>query len=116
MSSSERADDSHRVAPLQSIPFFAIQVAAVAGIFWFGWSWKGLALAVALYYVRMFGVTGGYHRYFSHRTYRTSRAFQFVLALLAQSSVQKGALWWAAHHRDHHKYSDTPQDPHSYRN
>ena len=63
----------------------------------------------------MFGVTGGYHRYFSHRTYRTSRAFQFVLAVLAQTSVQKGALWWAAHHRDHHKYSDTPKDPHSCR-
>lgn len=66
-----------------------------------------------LYVVRMFGVTGVYHRYFAHRTYKTSRAFQLVLALLAQSSAQKGALWWAAHHRHHHKYSDTPQDVHS---
>jgi stearoyl-CoA desaturase (delta-9 desaturase) len=100
---------------LVSLPFYAVHVTAVVGVALMGFSWKGVALALALYYVRMFGVTGGYHRYFSHRTYRTSRAFQFVLALLAQSSIQKGALWWAAHHRDHHKYSDTPKDPHSYR-
>src|SRR5262245_48160977 len=99
-----------------SIPFFLVHVIAVVGVVLLGWSWKGFALAIALYYVRMFGVTGGYHRYFSHRTYRTSRVFQFVLAVLAQTSLQKGALWWAAHHRDHHKYSDTPQDPHSFRN
>jgi len=98
-----------------SLPFYAVHVTAVVGVAFMGVSWKGIALALALYYVRMFGVTGGYHRYFSHRTYRTSRAFQFFLALLAQSSIQKGALWWAAHHRDHHKYSDTPKDPHSYR-
>jgi stearoyl-CoA desaturase (delta-9 desaturase) len=106
---------SRRYGWLGSIPFFGVHLAAVAGVCWLGFSWKGLALAVALYYVRMFGVTGGYHRYFSHRTYRTSRAFQFLLAVLAQTSVQKGALWWAAHHRVHHKYSDTKRDPHSWR-
>ena len=98
-----------------SLPFYAVHVVAVVGVALLGFSWKGLALALALYYIRMFGVTGGYHRYFSHRTYRTSRAFQLFLAVLAQSSIQKGALWWAAHHRDHHKHSDTPKDPHSYR-
>ena len=100
---------------LVSAPFFGVHVAAVAGVWWLGWSWKGFAFAVALYYVRMFGVTGGYHRYFAHRTYRTSRWFQFCLAWLAQTSLQKGALWWAAHHRDHHKFSDTKEDPHSWR-
>jgi stearoyl-CoA desaturase (delta-9 desaturase) len=100
---------------LVSLPFYLVHVAAVVGVVLLGWSWKGAALAVGLYYVRMFGVTGGYHRYFSHRTYRTGRVFQFILAVLAQTSVQKGALWWAAHHRDHHKYSDTPKDPHSFR-
>ncbi|MBX3202399.1 MAG: acyl-CoA desaturase [Labilithrix sp.] len=98
-----------------SAPFFAVHVAAIAGVAVLGWSWKGFALAMALYFIRMFGVTGAYHRYFSHRTYRTSRWFQFVLAWLAQTSFQKGALWWAAHHRDHHKYSDTKLDPHSWR-
>ncbi len=98
-----------------SLPFFGVHAAAVVGVVALGWSWRGAALAIALYYVRMFGVTAGYHRYFSHRTYRTGRAFQFFLACLAQSSLQKGALWWAAHHRGHHKHSDTPDDPHSFR-
>jgi stearoyl-CoA desaturase (delta-9 desaturase) len=61
----------------------------------------------------MFGVTAGYHRYFSHRAFRTSRAFQLVLAVLAMTSVQKGVLWWASHHRLHHKESDQPGDVHS---
>ncbi len=96
-----------------AIPFILVHLAAVAGVCVLGWSWKGLLLAVVLYYVRMFGVTAGYHRYFSHRTFRTSRAFQLFLALLATSSAQKGVLWWAAHHRHHHKYSDLPGDLHS---
>jgi stearoyl-CoA desaturase (delta-9 desaturase) len=70
-------------------------------------------LCAALYVVRMFFVTGGYHRYFSHRAFKTSRFFQFILAGGAQSSFQKGVLWWAANHRIHHKHSDTPEDPHS---
>ncbi|HET7544302.1 MAG TPA: acyl-CoA desaturase [Polyangiaceae bacterium] len=113
MSTSEVTRDERSIAWLKATPFFAIHLAAVAGIFWFGWSWSGALLAVGLYYVRMFGVTGAYHRYFSHRTYRTSRAFQFVLALLAMTSVQKGVLWWASHHRTHHRHSDQPNDVHS---
>src|SRR5205085_600517 len=62
---------------------------------------------------RMVGITAGYHRYFSHRSYKTSRPFQFVLAVLGCSALQKGPLWWAAHHRAHHRHSDTPRDPHS---
>ncbi len=98
---------------VKSIPFYAVHAIAIAGIAWMGWSWSGLALAVALYYVRMFGVTAGYHRYFSHRAFRTSRAFQLVLAVLAMTSVQKGVLWWASHHRVHHRLSDLPGDVHS---
>jgi stearoyl-CoA desaturase (delta-9 desaturase) len=103
----------HRLDVPRSIPFFSVHLVAVAGVFWLGWSWSGLALALALYVVRMFGVTGAYHRYFSHRTYKTSRPFQLVLALLAMTSVQKGVLWWAAHHRHHHRMSDQPGDTHS---
>jgi len=102
-----------RISPIKVIPFAAVHVAAVAGVIALGWSWKGLALALALYAVRMFGVTGGYHRYFSHRSFRTSRFVQFLLALLAMSSSQKGVLWWASHHRIHHKFSDLPGDVHS---
>ena len=95
------------------IPFWGIQVAAVAGVIWLGWSWTGLALALALYTVRMFGLTAGYHRYLSHRSFRTGRVFQFLLALLGSFATQKGPLWWAAHHRHHHKYSDLEDDVHS---
>lgn len=80
--------------------------------------WTGATLfdwivCFSLYFIRMFFVTAAYHRYFSHRTFRTSRIFQFFLAFMAETSVQRGVLWWAAHHRSHHKHSDTPQDPHS---
>lgn len=70
-------------------------------------------VCVTLYVARMFFVTAGYHRYFSHRTYKTSRWFQALLAFGAQTSGQKGVLWWAANHRVHHRHSDTPLDPHS---
>jgi len=104
---------SDRVRWLANIPFFGVHVAAVVGPILLGWSWTGLALALGLYVVRMFGVTAGYHRYFSHRSYKTSRAFQFALALLGASAAQKGPLWWAGHHRGHHKWSDTEADIHS---
>jgi stearoyl-CoA desaturase (Delta-9 desaturase) len=75
---------------------------------------RGLvALLVGSYLLRMWAVTAGYHRYFAHRSYKTSRVFQFVLALLGATAMQKGPLWWASWHRRHHKYADTPGDPHS---
>ena len=72
-----------------------------------------LVLFATTFLVRMFGITGGYHRYFAHKTYKTSRPFQFALAFLACSATQKGPLWWAGHHRGHHKYADRPGDVHS---
>lgn len=86
------------------LPIAAIWTGATAFDWW---------LCLGLYYFRMFWITGGYHRYFSHKTYKTSRWFQFVIAFFAETSVQKGVLWWGAHHRHHHKTSDTPSDPHS---
>ncbi len=80
----------------------------VTGATVFDWILCGI-----LYFVRMFFVCSGYHRYFSHATFKTSRAFQLVLAFMAQTTMQKGVLWWAANHRTHHKYTDKPQDPHS---
>ncbi|MEZ4365970.1 MAG: acyl-CoA desaturase [Kofleriaceae bacterium] len=96
-----------------SLPFWAVHVGAVVGVIALGWSWTGLVLALASYAVRMFFVTGGYHRYFSHRSYKTSRPMQFLLALGATTTSQKGVLWWAAHHRVHHRLSDQPGDLHS---
>jgi stearoyl-CoA desaturase (Delta-9 desaturase) len=72
-----------------------------------------VGLMIAMYFIRMFAITGGLHRYFSHRTYKTSRTFQNVLAFLSILSLQKGILWWAAHHRHHHRNSDQPDDVHS---
>ncbi len=96
----------------QVLPFLLIHVGCIAAI-WSGVSWQAVGLCVALYWLRMFAITAGYHRYFSHRAYATSRVFQFVLAFLAQSSAQKSVLWWAAKHRHHHLHSDTAQDVHS---
>jgi stearoyl-CoA desaturase (delta-9 desaturase) len=95
------------------MPFWGVHVAAVVGAVAVGWSWAAFAWLAGSYAVRMFAITAGYHRYFAHRSFKTSRAFQLVLAVLAMSSAQQGVLWWAAHHRNHHKYSDEPNDTHS---
>jgi stearoyl-CoA desaturase (delta-9 desaturase) len=94
------------------IPFIAIHVACVA-VVWVGWSWTAVGVAVAAYLVRMFAITGFYHRYFSHRTFKTRRWTQFIFAVLGNAAVQRGPLWWAAHHREHHRHSDTELDVHS---
>ena len=83
------------------------------GVIWVGWSWTAVWVATGLYLVRMFAITGFYHRYFSHRTFETSRFWQFCFAVLGNSSSQRGPLWWASHHRHHHKYADTEADVHS---
>ena len=72
---------------------------ACIGVIWVGWSWTAILVALGLYLVRMFAITGFYHRYLSHRTFKTSTAFQLVLAVAGNSAVQRGPLWWAAHHR-----------------
>ncbi len=92
--------------------FWFVHLACLAAFFT-GVTWSALAVCLALFWLRMFGVTAGYHRYFSHRSYKTSRPFQFVLALFGTLAVQKGVLWWAANHRVHHKYSDQEEDIHS---
>lgn len=97
---------------LRVIPFAAMHLACLA-VIWVGVSWVAVGVAVALYALRMFAITAFYHRYFAHRTFRTSRVVQFLFALIGASSVQRGPLWWAAHHRHHHRHTDTPADPHS---
>jgi stearoyl-CoA desaturase (delta-9 desaturase) len=107
------ARPSDRINWPKSLPFFAIHAIGLAAPFLAPPTPGLVALALALYGARMFAVTAGYHRYFSHRSYRTSRAFQLVLAVLGATAAQKGPLWWAAHHRDHHRFSDQPGDVHS---
>ncbi|MBE9181568.1 acyl-CoA desaturase [Oculatella sp. LEGE 06141] len=97
---------------LGNIPFISIHIACLL-TFWVGFSWTALITCFLLWFVRMFGITAGYHRYFSHRAYKTTRWFQFVLALLGNAAAQLGPLWWAAHHRHHHRHTDTEDDIHS---
>ncbi len=104
------ADD--RIDWLRAVPFVGLHLACLA-VLWVGVSPIALAVAAALYAVRMFAITGFYHRYFSHRTFHAPRVVQFVFAVIGASSVQRGPLWWAAHHRTHHRHTDTPLDPHS---
>jgi stearoyl-CoA desaturase (delta-9 desaturase) len=102
-----------RIAWGASLPFILVHLVAVATPFLVPATPGLIGLAAALYALRMFAITAGYHRYFAHRAFRTGRAFQLVLAVLGGMSAQKGALWWAAHHRDHHRFSDTEEDIHS---
>ena len=104
-----RAD---RIDWLRAAPFVALHLACIS-VLWVGASRVALAIAAVLYVVRMFALTGFYHRYFAHRTFRTSRAMQLLFAVIGASCVQRGPLWWAAHHRSHHRSADTPSDPHS---
>jgi stearoyl-CoA desaturase (Delta-9 desaturase) len=108
---AEPADGGDIVYP-SAIPFVLVHLTCIAAI-WTGITWQAVAVGVGLYWVRIFAIGAGYHRYFSHRAYATSRAFQFLLAVLSQSTAQKSVLWWAAKHRHHHLHSDTECDLHS---
>ncbi len=97
---------------VRCIPFIFLHLGCL-GVIWTGWSWFAVGAAIFLYFFRMFAVTGIYHRYFSHKTYSTSRFGQFILALWGATTVQRGGLWWAYHHRHHHQHSDEEEDAHS---
>ena len=106
------AADGDRIDWLRVLPLLGLHIAGL-GVFRVGVSPLALALALLLYAARMFAITAFWHRYFSHRSFRTSRPVQFAFALLGAASVQRGTLWWAAHHRHHHAQVDTDADPHS---
>jgi stearoyl-CoA desaturase (delta-9 desaturase) len=105
-------DPSEKLSWLSSVPFFLMHLALVA-MFFLPVRPVDVAVCVGLYVLRMWGITAGFHRYFSHRAYKTGRVFQFVLAWVGTMSAQKGVLWWAAHHRHHHRHSDQEEDIHS---
>ena len=97
---------------MRTLPFFLVHLACLA-IIWVGWSPVAVTVCVALYFIRMFAITAFYHRYFSHKSFKTNRFWQFCFAVLGNSATQRGPLWWAAHHRKHHKHSDEEDDLHS---
>jgi stearoyl-CoA desaturase (delta-9 desaturase) len=104
--------DGKRIDWLRVLPFIGLHLGCLA-VLWVGWSATAVAVAAGLYALRIFAITGFYHRYFSHKAFRTSRAMQFVFALLGASAVQRGPLWWASHHRHHHAHADDEHDAHS---
>jgi len=108
-----RLSVSHQRLDYLAIAQFVFLHAGCLLVFWSGVSWIALITCAAFYCLRIFAVSAGYHRYFAHRSYKTGRAFQFLLALLGCLAHQKGPLWWAAHHRHHHAHSDREGDIHS---
>ena len=105
-------DNDKRVDWFRIMPLIVLHLACFA-VIWVGWSPVAIAAAIALYFVRMFAITGFYHRYFSHKAFKVNRFWQFVFGVLGNASVQRGPLWWAAHHRHHHRFADQKQDVHS---
>lgn len=109
---SAEITDEHAVDWWRVVPFILLHLSVVS-LFWVGASWFAVIFCVALYAIRMFAITAFYHRYFAHKTYRTSRIVQFLFALLGSTAVQRGPLWWASHHRHHHVHADEAPDAHS---
>jgi stearoyl-CoA desaturase (delta-9 desaturase) len=110
--SSAKENNPEQIELLRILPFILLHI-AVLGVFFVGFSPIALIVAIALYALRMFAITGFYHRYFAHKAFKTSRPVQFIFAFLAASAAQRGPLWWASHHRHHHANSDKPDDSHS---
>ena len=108
----EPGERSQRVDWARVTPFLLLHLMCLGPVL-VGWSWTAVGVAVALYWIRAFALTAFYHRCFSHRAFRTSRSTQFLFALLGASAAQRGPLWWAAHHRLHHRNADGPEDVHS---
>jgi stearoyl-CoA desaturase (Delta-9 desaturase) len=104
--------DGESLDPSICVQFFLMHAACLL-VVWTGASAAAVSVCLALYVVRMFAITAGFHRLFSHRAYRTGRVFQFVMGFVGTASYQKGPLWWSSHHRRHHLYSDTERDLHS---
>ncbi len=104
--------EDKKVSTLRLGPFWLLHLMCF-GVFWVGFSRIALLVATILYVARMHAITGWYHRYFSHRTFKTTRTMQFIFAFIGNSSAQRGALHWGSHHRDHHRFSDQSGDPHS---
>jgi stearoyl-CoA desaturase (delta-9 desaturase) len=104
--------DPREIDWLRVAPFVVLHLSCLL-VFAVGWSWTAVAVAAAAYGLRMFAITAFYHRYFSHRSFQTSRAMQFVFAVVGSTAVQRGPIWWASHHRAHHRHSDEADDVHS---
>lgn len=111
-SDAVNTDKSDHISWTRIVPFIMMHIAVLA-VVWVGFSWVAFWVCLLMYFLRMFAITGFYHRYFSHKNFKTSRPVQFIFAFIGATSAQRGPLWWASHHRVHHAKSDTAEDPHS---
>ena len=101
-----------KLSLIVSLPFLSVHVGAIFALTVYPSSFA-LFMVFLMYFIRMFGITAGFHRLFSHRSFKTNRFFQFFLAYAATCSAQMGPIWWASHHRHHHKYTEQIEDPHT---
>lgn len=108
----EIQEDQNGYSPVSVVRVLLFHLSALF-VFVVGWSPVAVVVFLLTYFIRLFSIAGGYHRYFSHRSYKTSRWFQFGMAGVGTTTGQKGPLSWVSSHRDHHRYADTPLDPHS---
>jgi len=108
----KKSQQDDRIQWFRCLPFLLMHIACLS-VFLVGWNWIVVGVALGLFVVRAFGITGFYHRYFSHHAFKTSRPVQFLGGVLGNAAVQRGPIWWASHHRQHHQHSDTGQDAHS---
>jgi stearoyl-CoA desaturase (delta-9 desaturase) len=104
--------DGKKVNWQRVIPFFLVHLTCLC-VFFVGWSPAAIIMCLGMFWLRMFAITAFYHRYFAHRSFKTNRFWQFVFAVIGASAAQRGPLWWASHHRKHHKYADGVNDLHS---
>ncbi|MBS3803230.1 MAG: acyl-CoA desaturase [Oleiphilaceae bacterium] len=104
--------DSRAFSFVRVLPFIGLHLACLL-VLVTGTSAFAVWFAIAFFFIRMFAITGFYHRYFSHKTFKTNRIWQLLFGILGASAAQRGPLWWAAHHRHHHQHSDDPEDLHS---
>ena len=106
------SSENKQIQWVRILPFIILHITCLA-VFWVGISWFAVVFMLLFYVIRMFSITAFFHRYLSHKTFQTSRVVQFIFVLIGTMSAQRGPLWWAAHHRYHHRFTETEQDPHS---
>jgi stearoyl-CoA desaturase (delta-9 desaturase) len=109
---NQLSDETRKVNWLRCLPFILIHLACF-GVLLVGWSPAAVIMCLAMFWLRMFAITAFYHRYFAHKAYKTNRFWQFIFAILGNTAAQRGPLWWASHHRKHHRFSDQESDIHS---
>lgn len=103
---------AQKVALFIAVAMISIHLSTLL-VFYTGVSTIALNIAILMYFVRGMGITIGFHRYFSHKSFKTNRFFQFILGFWGSLANEGGVLWWSSHHRNHHQNSDNPKDLHS---